>query len=274
VSDYSKSYDGAAKDSAEDPISGAEFDTEFAAIAAAIATKVNEASISTGNLLQSGNGGDTLADSGETVATLKTYARQPDYHEDTNSNKVVDYLSTASAVNFLTVNNAASGGDPELSVGGTDTNIDLQLSGKGSGVVKAASLTVTSALVMPAGSVDTSELATDSVTSAKIAANAVGASEIADDSVSFAAEIATKNSTGQWAVGGGATQVIPEGVYLIDAAVSNAGHYLQMKGYSGSWVNEGTMTLNFPRYVISDGVHLRAYNSTGTAVNFRYRRIF
>lgn len=49
MADYTKIYDGAAKDTAESAISGADFDTEFDAIETAIATKANLKVPSTAN---------------------------------------------------------------------------------------------------------------------------------------------------------------------------------------------------------------------------------
>ena len=52
---------------------------------------------------------------------------------DTNGNEEVKFTTTASAVNELTVANAATGSGPEISATGGDTNIDLKLTPKGSG---------------------------------------------------------------------------------------------------------------------------------------------
>lgn len=70
MSDYSKSYDGAAKDAATSLILGADFDTEFNAISTAIATKANKKiPATTSNVATLGATGD-LEDSGYTVAEL------------------------------------------------------------------------------------------------------------------------------------------------------------------------------------------------------------
>ena len=64
MSDYSPVYDGAAKDLTDDPILGAEFDTEFDAIATMSATKANKiGSATSGNLISQDANGD-LVDSG------------------------------------------------------------------------------------------------------------------------------------------------------------------------------------------------------------------
>lgn len=56
---------------------------------------------------------------------------------DTNGNEVFDITATASAVNQMTVTNAATGNSPKLSASGGDTNVALTLAGKGTGDVVA-----------------------------------------------------------------------------------------------------------------------------------------
>lgn len=55
---------------------------------------------------------------------------------DTNNNELIKVTATASAVNEFTVANAATGNSPTISATGGDTDIDFQLTGKGSGKVK------------------------------------------------------------------------------------------------------------------------------------------
>lgn len=52
---------------------------------------------------------------------------------DTNGNEQIKLTATASAVNEITVTNAATGNAPEISATGGDTNVDLKLKGKGTG---------------------------------------------------------------------------------------------------------------------------------------------
>lgn len=54
---------------------------------------------------------------------------------DTNGNEIVLFTATGSAVNEITVTNAAATGTPSIAATGTDTNISLNLVSKGSGVV-------------------------------------------------------------------------------------------------------------------------------------------
>jgi len=88
---------------------------------------------------------------------------------DVNGNSIGDgtlellsFIETASAVNELTVTNAATAGSPALTATGGDTDIDLTLDGKGTGTVKTLSsnLDVTGNIIV-SGTVDGRDLATD-----------------------------------------------------------------------------------------------------------------
>lgn len=61
---------------------------------------------------------------------------------DVNGNELVRVTATASAVNEITVANAATAGAPAISATGNDTNINLNLAGKGTGVVQAGGVPV------------------------------------------------------------------------------------------------------------------------------------
>ena len=54
---------------------------------------------------------------------------------DTNNNEVLKITATASAVNELTLTNAATGGSPTLSATGGDTNIGITITPKGTGLI-------------------------------------------------------------------------------------------------------------------------------------------
>lgn len=56
--------------------------------------------------------------------------------QDANGNEVIKMPATASAVNELTITNAATGNAPEISSTGDDTNIDLKIKPKGTGKLK------------------------------------------------------------------------------------------------------------------------------------------
>lgn len=55
---------------------------------------------------------------------------------DTNGNELLKTSTTGSAVNEITLTNAATGNSPQISATGGDTNISLDLRGKGEGVTK------------------------------------------------------------------------------------------------------------------------------------------
>ena len=60
--------------------------------------------------------------------------------DDINGNESILIAATATAVNEITVTNAATGDAPAITATGTDTNINLSLAGKGTGVVDAGAL--------------------------------------------------------------------------------------------------------------------------------------
>jgi hypothetical protein len=53
--------------------------------------------------------------------------------EDDSNNEYVKFVKTATAVNEVSVTNAAASGAPEISATGDDTDIDLKITPKGSG---------------------------------------------------------------------------------------------------------------------------------------------
>ena len=61
---------------------------------------------------------------------------------DGNDNELLKFVTTSSAVNELTVTNAATGNAPSVSATGGDTNINLNLVSKGTGVVQANGNTI------------------------------------------------------------------------------------------------------------------------------------
>lgn len=61
---------------------------------------------------------------------------------DVNGNELLRVSATAAAVNEVSLTNAAAGGAPSLSATGNDTNVSLNLAGKGTGVVQAGGVPV------------------------------------------------------------------------------------------------------------------------------------
>jgi hypothetical protein len=82
----------------------------------------------------------TLGESGDTVsipsgATFTPTLTAPiiDEINDNNGNEEIIFTTTTSAVNELTIANAATGNAPEIAATGDDTDIDLKLTPKGAG---------------------------------------------------------------------------------------------------------------------------------------------
>jgi len=67
--------------------------------------------------------------------------------EDSAGNELVKFVKTTTAVNEITITNAATGAGPKISTTGGDTNIDLQLQAKGTGVYKFLSTADSSAKI-------------------------------------------------------------------------------------------------------------------------------
>lgn len=55
---------------------------------------------------------------------------------DTNGNEIIETPATASAVNHIKVTNAATSGVPKIEAVGGDTDIDVEIKGKGAGMAK------------------------------------------------------------------------------------------------------------------------------------------
>ena len=83
-----------------------------------------------GNGTGSNNSGDVLIKGGTGGAAEGTVKIT-----DSSDNEVLIAASTSSAVNEFTVTNAATGGNPSIAATGDDTNISVQLTPKGNGLV-------------------------------------------------------------------------------------------------------------------------------------------
>ena len=90
------------------------------------------------------NGADIVTTTGTQTLTNKTLTspRVGTAILDTNGNESIRIAATASAVNDIQVTNAATSGTPTISAVGNDTNIGLNLVGKGTGQVFANSLPI------------------------------------------------------------------------------------------------------------------------------------
>lgn len=75
---------------------------------------------------------------------------------DTNGAESIRLTATASAVNDITVTNAATGNKPAITATGDDTNVTVRLAGKGTGSVEVGKLAYTSSTITSAGAASTS----------------------------------------------------------------------------------------------------------------------
>jgi hypothetical protein len=74
---------------------------------------------------------------------------------DTNGAELIKVTATASAVNEITLANAATGGKPTITASGDDTNITTQLNGKGTGSIEINKLAITSSTITVDGAAST-----------------------------------------------------------------------------------------------------------------------
>jgi hypothetical protein len=62
--------------------------------------------------------------------------KAPTFIDDINSNHIMKFSSVGSAVNYLDFQNAQTGNSPVVAAAGTDSDVNLRISGKGSGFVQ------------------------------------------------------------------------------------------------------------------------------------------
>ena len=73
--------------------------------------------------------------------------------DDSNNNSLISFVTTNSAVNHVSVKNNIANSDPLIQAAGTDANINLNVSGKGTGSVEVAKVAYTSIVQTSAGAV-------------------------------------------------------------------------------------------------------------------------
>lgn len=115
MSDYTKIYDGAAKDTAKSAITGADFDVEFAALEVAVATKANKVSGHTTNSIGLLDVNGNPISSEVLIDTDGTLAGNSDSAIPTEK-AVKTYVDTEVAgagigINYQTVQTITSGSD-------------------------------------------------------------------------------------------------------------------------------------------------------------------
>ena len=75
--------------------------------------------------------------------------------DDTNGAELIKVTATASAVNEVTLANAATGNKPTITASGGDTNVTMKLAGKGTGSVEIAKAAYTSSTITSSGAAST-----------------------------------------------------------------------------------------------------------------------
>src|SRR5210317_323187 len=135
---------------------------------------------------------------------------------DSNGNEQIVFNTTASAVNFLDVTNAATGNGITLASAGGDTNIDIKISPKGSGVIDADTSRITN-VTDPSGDQDAATKAyVDSV------ANGLDVK----DSVRYAS---TANVAGTYDNGAGTITAGSNGAFSIDGQTPSQNDRILLK---------------------------------------------
>lgn len=116
---------------------------------------------------------DTSPQLGGDLDTNSNHIQFDDAHgiQDDSGNELLTFSKTASAVNEITIANAATGSGPTISATGGDTNIDLLLAGKGTGVPK-----IGSDAILTAGDIGSSVQAQDAQLDSLSSASANGVS--------------------------------------------------------------------------------------------------
>ena len=74
---------------------------------------------------------------------------------DANSNELIKFTSTGSAVNEITVTNQATGSNPSIAATGGDTNINLDVNAKGTGSVEISKAAYSSVEITADGAAST-----------------------------------------------------------------------------------------------------------------------
>jgi hypothetical protein len=116
---------------------------------------------------------------------------------DTNGNELLLLTATASAVNELTLANAATGGHPTISSSGGDTNINIVLNPKGTGVVDVSTSRITN-LADPTSATDaaTKQYVDNNAAGLDPKASCIAATTIAGGNLSGATYVPTGGTAG------------------------------------------------------------------------------
>lgn len=254
MADYTTAYNGAAKDSAQSVLAGADYDVEFAALEVAIATKANKtgAPATTDNLAMLTATGD-LADSLiETDGAGNITAGV--------TGNVTGNL-TGNVTGDVTGNCTGSSGSTTGNAATVTTNANM------TGDVTS----VGNATTIPTGTITSDMIAANTIVAADIAASAIGTSELAAGAARFSSEIPLGTGASSWAVGLGGNQTIPRGVYVL---YSGSDCDLEMK-INGTWRVSSIFGTSTPAVqVVSDGSNFRVKDNRSVNPTVYYDETF
>lgn len=102
--------------------------------------------LTSADVFTANNATQTLTNKTLTAPTI-TNLKISGYVADTNGLELIKFNESASAVNEISVSNAATSGAPIIEATGDDTNIDLEISSKGSGSVKVNKFSLESEII-------------------------------------------------------------------------------------------------------------------------------
>jgi hypothetical protein len=164
---------------------------------------------------------------------------------DENGNEQLFFSTTSSAVNYVNVTNAATGGDPKVAALGDDSNIDLALSPKGSGEIVVGTGSAASTI--------TSSGAYDLILDTNSGTNS-GTITITDGANGNIT--ATPNGTGYVEIGGNTNP----GTIQLNCENNSHGIKLQSPAHSSSQ----SYTLKFPTGNVTADRFLKVASVTGS----------
>ena len=164
---------------------------------------------------------------------------------DENGNEQLFFSTTSSAVNYVNVTNAATGGDPKLAAAGGDSNVDLALSPKGTGEIVVGTGSANSTI--------TSSGAYDLILDTNSGTNSgtITITDGADGAINL-----TPNGTGVVEVGGNTNP----GTLQLNCENNSHGIKLQSPAHSSSQ----SYTLKFPTGNVTADRFLKVASVTGS----------